>query len=223
MVLHFAGTVGEIHSFTVKTTADDIVEATESFTAYLAVMFEANVSSGVTIDRTSDTAVITITDKDVSEVKVDWGWSNTWTVYEGDGVQDPVVEIPIELSHKVDVSVLVDFTIAGLGGWNVAATIPATNASGFVTPVRGTDDVSGLPNAQWNNTLGTWSVTIPADTLTHKIQVKLLSDDTWEAVEDFEITITNIREAPPAAGRAGRLTVSATKDTAEVDIWNDDY
>ncbi|MBC7853343.1 MAG: hypothetical protein IAF94_07900, partial [Pirellulaceae bacterium] len=219
----FAGTVGEVQTIYMLYYGDWTVEADETFLVRATNIYHSSGNSGVTIDTSANTAQLWIPNDDAAEVSVNERLltGNSWYISEGN-MDDPVVEIPLHLSQAVDVPVRVEFTIAGLGGYNLPATVPATNATGFVTPVRGTDDISDLPNAQWDNTAGVWWVTIPANTTAGVIQVKVLSDTGWETTEDIGITLVGITDLPPATGRTGKLTVSTTKNTARLVIWNDD-
>ena len=222
-LVQFAGTVGETHSLEINYLPDTTVEINETFTVVASSIYQApgNGNSGVSIDTTANSAALTITNDDFSTVSIDYLIVPHWEVFEGNGVDDPVQSIAIKLSNPVDVPVYVEFMIAGSGA--SPATIPAINATGFVPAVRGTDDISGVPNAQWSTLTSSFWVTIPANTTTGKIDVQVLSDGIVEAHEKLTVTLVGIDELPPAAGgRAVSLLVSPTDFVGQLKIKNDD-
>ncbi|MFN0017212.1 MAG: Calx-beta domain-containing protein [Pirellulaceae bacterium] len=219
-LVEFAGTVGESHSVQVEIVGDTTVEISETFTAVASAIDNPTGNSGVSIDPTANSVLFTITNDDTAIVSFDWAFSNVWTVWEGDGVSDPVESISLKLSNDVDVPVYVEFTIAGSSA--TPATIPAIVATGFVPVVRGTDDISALMSAAWDNVSGAFWVVIPANTKAGTIDIKVLSDGVVESDEMLTVTLVGIGDFQPAAGRAASLAVSLTKFTADLKIRNDD-
>ncbi|MGI8982313.1 MAG: Calx-beta domain-containing protein [Pirellulaceae bacterium] len=220
--VYFAGTVGETHPVVMEFVGDTTVEINETFTVVASSIYQPpnTGNSGVSIDMTANSAAITITNDDTARVSIDYLIVPHWEVWEGDGVDDPVGSISLELSNEVDVPVYVEFTIAGSGA--SPATIPAITVTGLAPAVRGTDDISALPNAQWSTLTSSFWVTIPANTTTGKIDIQVLSDGVVEAHETLTVTLVGIGEVPPAAGRAGNLVVSPTDFAGQLKIKNDD-